>query len=573
MEKSREVEKDHLKYVEDIRFQFKNYKSFPEETEIKLKPVTLIFGKNGSGKSAILEAIDLFFKSAGVKQNPDQNYLPAKNFALIVTKHTKTNPEEINFAISAKTKEIPFISEDFFKTNGFENKIQFEITFRKNEFGHRQQSFLNQFQIDLPFGKTKISLVPNLKDFLENSPRKWAIVHQNNEFRKDFNVFPIVKDQLIKTLLSDDSDTIHIEHHQYPYFDDQLQYENLKFAFRLFQKLKKELEELEIPFEEYLYKSYEGDYDINSLMVKKHFIFEKISKIISESQKIDMTLLSLEEPFFINPFIVSPSLSTFAESLTYPMERWRWEEKTNKYESLERGVRLGCKPRFPPSLKRVKNPLSFTTILEGLWKSESVLLKADRSELLSELKITDFVSKITSNGASKDSLFLKINEFLDRLVLPRIYFGSTETTRNYSSEIYTEDEIMAVMKGNVYKSILPIIASLFGNEKFILIQEPEQNLHPSLQSRLTEEIIREVREKNKFVIFETHSENVLYRVMRLAKEKKYGLNSEDVQIYYVEQDEKGVSHVIDLGLDQKNRFTGFWSKDFFQDKNDDIQTL
>lgn len=41
------------------KIKFKNYKAFPDLEELELRPVTLIIGKNSSGKSSILKLIAL----------------------------------------------------------------------------------------------------------------------------------------------------------------------------------------------------------------------------------------------------------------------------------------------------------------------------------------------------------------------------------------------------------------------------------------------------------------------------------------------------------------------------------
>lgn len=37
------------------RYSFKNYKIFKDEQTLGLRPITIVFGKNNSGKSALLK--------------------------------------------------------------------------------------------------------------------------------------------------------------------------------------------------------------------------------------------------------------------------------------------------------------------------------------------------------------------------------------------------------------------------------------------------------------------------------------------------------------------------------------
>ena len=91
------------------------------------------------------------------------------------------------------------------------------------------------------------------------------------------------------------------------------------------------------------------------------------------------------------------------------------------------------------------------------------------------------------------------------------------------------------------------IASLIrknkSNEKSItiLVEEPELNLHPALQSKLTE-LFHYVNRKYKFkFIVETHSEYIIRKSQVFVNKEKYG-NSESInpnpfKVYYYPLDE------------------------------------
>lgn len=64
----------------------------------------------------------------------------------------------------------------------------------------------------------------------------------------------------------------------------------------------------------------------------------------------------------------------------------------------------------------------------------------------------------------------------------------------------------------------------------ILIEQPEVHLHPSLQAKFIDTLLS-IGSKNNYFI-ETHSEHIIRKLQVLIKNKKYGLNPEDVNIYY-----------------------------------------
>lgn len=65
-----------------------------------------------------------------------------------------------------------------------------------------------------------------------------------------------------------------------------------------------------------------------------------------------------------------------------------------------------------------------------------------------------------------------------------------------------------------------------------LIEQPELHLHPKLQSRLTELIIRWAKNHNIQVVLETHSESILLRAQKLVRNGT--INRDDLAICYVD---------------------------------------
>ena len=76
---------------------------------------------------------------------------------------------------------------------------------------------------------------------------------------------------------------------------------------------------------------------------------------------------------------------------------------------------------------------------------------------------------------------------------------------------------------------------------FVIIEEPEQNLHPALQSRLIE-LITEVNKKYGFqFIIETHSEYIIRRAQVFVaqggyKDDKDAMNNSPYAVYYFPQE-------------------------------------
>jgi len=120
--------------------------------------------------------------------------------------------------------------------------------------------------------------------------------------------------------------------------------------------------------------------------------------------------------------------------------------------------------------------------------------------------------------------------------------------------------------GSAYRSLLPIFDILEHSDFTTLcIEEPELHLHPSAQVKLADDFVDLTKEGKKTFILETHSENILLRIMRRVQEGE--IKASDVQIYYVEREE-GQSRAISLGLLDNGNFTRRWPEGFFDQKED-----
>ena len=98
---------------------------------------------------------------------------------------------------------------------------------------------------------------------------------------------------------------------------------------------------------------------------------------------------------------------------------------------------------------------------------------------------------------------------------------------------------------------LPIIVAdlqLF-NDSTLIMSQPEIHLHPSVQANLGDYLIKQVNERNKNYIVETHSEYLLNRMRLLIV--KGEIQSEDVAVYYFENSIKNgsIAHRIEFTKD------------------------
>jgi AAA ATPase domain len=109
-----------------------------------------------------------------------------------------------------------------------------------------------------------------------------------------------------------------------------------------------------------------------------------------------------------------------------------------------------------------------------------------------------------------------------------------------------------------------LVQSLAASDQIISIEQPEVHIHPRLQADLGDLLAQCIREprQNQFII-ETHSEHLALRLQRLVREKT--LTPSDISIVYVSRGPNG-STVQPLRLDEEGDFMDEFPGGFFPER-------
>lgn len=106
----------------------------------------------------------------------------------------------------------------------------------------------------------------------------------------------------------------------------------------------------------------------------------------------------------------------------------------------------------------------------------------------------------------------------------------------------------------------------------IVIEEPEANLHPKLQSKLADMFMEANEKHNINFILETHSEYLIRKFQTLVADPEHSAKSQDIAIYYLYHPDNvpaGKKQVEDLEM----RPDGFLKKDFGEGFFDEASNL
>ena len=193
--------------------------------------------------------------------------------------------------------------------------------------------------------------------------------------------------------------------------------------------------------------------------------------------------------------------------------------------------------------------------LENLFWSDS---SADIEELMSQLIDVDTVSEkwvkeMVSEGESISDLIL-----IDK---------RTQTS-------VTHRDV-----GVGVSQVIPILVYCYGlSNGLIAIEQPEIHLHPKLQAELGDVFIESALgdQKNCFIL-ETHSEHLLLRIMRRMRDTFYEklpqgvppVKPEDISLLFVNPDEDG-SIVMEMPLNKKGELKKSWPGGFFEEGLEEV---
>jgi hypothetical protein len=128
--------------------------------------------------------------------------------------------------------------------------------------------------------------------------------------------------------------------------------------------------------------------------------------------------------------------------------------------------------------------------------------------------------------------------------------------------------------------LLPVLCAVFersGLCSTCFIQQPELHIHPALQAAMGDVFI-EGSEENRQVLIETHSEHLLLRILKrirqthlqanIASELK--INADDVCVLYFDPSPNGTTTVKRLRITEDGEFLDRWPRGFFGERDQEL---
>lgn len=535
----------------DYKFSIKNFKTFGangKAAEFVIKPITILTGPNNSGKSNLAKFIE-FVKNNIDVMAPNINLKKNKNDEVraedITTKGK--NYEKMEFSIQSVYKdEISLI-------NSAKKRNQFKALSLKWKSKLQNKKLMNMI--------IKIELIKNNDLFFLD---RIAYYHDNNliaqfklEFSGDnsnqnepfFHYFFNLKHLYDIGILNLDDKTIVDENANLNlkkllnFSDFVLENDNL------FLKINKEyLNEALMDYENVI----EDSIEINNISGSMNVTSQLYNNLYKGFNLDYYVLENFSDDIFLD-FIINYLNLREEEIETY---------KFTRNNELDNELLI---PYFMEIMNKIFKD-SFNNLLSSLKKFFHDLNDAISSPLNQFVKISlDRILNQKYYQFSKDhdklnliglSIFEKkpdqlnfVNNWLKKLnIVDEINIQNVgDIIKINLNRNDIEVDISQLGKGS--QLLIPLIIMLQSKESgFIYIEEPESNLHPSLQSKLAEFFVESIFENpERHLLIETHSEYLIRKLQVLVA--KGEISKDLIKIYYLHDDPTREDYITELEMD------------------------
>jgi AAA15 family ATPase/GTPase len=538
--------------------ELENFKAFGQKAIIPLAPITLIFGENSSGKSSILQAINLLkqtreSRESGVSLLPktDHGIVDLGSFQDLIFDHDlkKTLAIRIDMDADYNQQALPNSMKRFFSSI-HATSIAIGLKFKRPSID--EEVYLDQLELYLDTSDECIarfqamSKVPSRikremimfyrrdRRALQTNLKAAKCVHITNKrtyWEPSFKLNKENRTELIKYLnelynYSASNDVT--KNVQSSFFEDE--YTNLP---KYINALKEAIKFYSSDFTLDQYIERKGAQQLDTVIGLDGFIpygasYDREYPIPEEFTRRPLRPAPRTLDYSLDigrlAIIAGRALEQTFEMLfplgpfRRPPERWYIFTGTNPQD-------VGYKGELLPDLL-LRNP--------GLVD--------DANSWLERLNI-GYKLKVEHIGPRVKDLFEV------RLV---------DTRRKGAVEVGLSDV------GYGISQILPfIVQSLSSSNNIISIEQPEVHIHPRLQADLGDLLAESIKKHSNQFIVETHSEHLVLRLQKLIRDKI--ISPTDISIIYVSRSEEG-AQATRLAIDDSGDFIDEWPGGFFPER-------
>ena len=558
-------------------YQLTNFKAFGETVTIPIRPLTLIFGANSSGKSSIFQSLLLLKQTLEESKNPETALLPKGSLVDLgryrdfVHRHETERNFEFGARFALERSPHQFLQEILDRLNA--QNARFSIRFSYDKGG----STVATERMAIALGDEKhpaISYFPR-----RHAEETFTIFDLNSGVKLWREWFEFTKNFLLENLT-------------------QGTVEHVVYNKKIYEK----------PFEDFLkvLKDYQFEDAFNHLKESLLFLTFEYKNFLPYRPKLLKTKKGLTN---FADFLVS--LANGVDELPDDLKALDWPPTETPLQFFEkspfraalffkelesetkRKIEIGQESPGPLTLSPVTEFATqhlcsnFQNCLENMMYLGPFRSQPERHYTFSGDR-ADYVGKTGEHLASilfkKPELVQQINDDLKkigiqyRLEPDELQYKDGSPSNVFSLRlVHTDTDIDASIRdvGFGISQVLPVVMqSRLSEKKTLLIEQPEIHLHPAHQAELGDLFIRAAKEQDNTLLLETHSEHLILRILRRIRETTEKgepsdnvppIRPEDVAVLYVQPSEKG-AQVIEIPVTEDGDFAEKWPRGFFTER-------
>lgn len=570
------------------KYQLTNFKAFRETALLPIRPITLIYGPNSSGKSSILQSLLLLKQTLEEAESTDVRLLPKGKLTNLGNYREFVHRHDVN---------QPFAIKVIFKGEDSPN-LGLRIA-----FAYDQQNFSStllifwwkwycKIQIDQPLKAEVLDLWFVSLAYHLVSGRAFS----SFDLFQDREDIPIVTyrekrvgDNVVLTV-----DNVYSEHPFWQNWWKDAQPKLLDLfrhqtndAIKAWQQLKS------IPANQ--------KKRIADALAKQIAPLKQELEQIEESQRsqtpladcIDEMEYLIELDQRLKTYTLAQAIEDFLKITSYSFIEYRnflpdnpgeWKEEFISFEEFF--------PLEDIHLFKLHQRLGTFEALSKLTVEVSNLLRVFLGDIIYIAPLRDYPERLyifsgnTSEQVGKTGKGISDLLFKRPDLLERVNQRLTDFDLKYELKVekfksqdtdqlsdifalrlvdqFTDVNVSLLDVGFGISQVLPIIIqSMASSGKIIMIEQPEIHIHPRLQTELGSLLAECIKEPfyNEFII-ETHSEHLMLRLQKLIR--KGELEVEDVSVIYVDRTPKGAKCKL-LRLNEEGYFIDEWPDGFFEE--------
>jgi predicted ATPase len=499
----------------------KNFRVFKEETSFHLKPITILTGTNNSGKSSFLKLLNLLQQSV-----KDLNSLNTLNFE---KGNHNLGTFENSISWGSENEDMSIVFD--FPLDFFDEDFKLEIIYHKmGENGYiKSFKIYNRYRKLIALENIKLENVIDYQSFVSGESAYDYEFSFDLEYIKKFIYQEKAKNAVSNVSNENPEDFLF---YSYSFFDKE---ENKRIDLNEIAKKsnKKELKE-------------------NLLLIEKTSdIFQKVEIDNYQLKRMNTDLFSEcftddnTEPliFWKESYRVGSALSS-----KFKGDFFKNDEEFNFFDdvvrvdiddenlSIFRNIVLNNIQNNLDKLKYSISDIEFLSAQRGYSNSES------------EEVVKQFSSLYLDMGDVFLKKALKLLNINGEITVDRVHGRYTTV-----SLVQNNNKTNILDLGYGYSQVIPILLKILvtthlhatkkseiEDEKVnenptLIIEEPESNLHPNLQSKLADVFVLANKTFGLKFIIETHSEYLIRKFQYLTAKNE--INQDDSVIYYFNSDE------------------------------------